>query len=368
MHTDRRDKNDIVIMIPAYNPDIRFIDFLSELKAAGYKHIFVIDDGSRAETKHYFETAETEYGCVIVRHAVNLGQGRAYKSGFNTLLTAGNEKKYKDIIGVIQCDCDGQHQIGDVNQCADILRENPEKFVLGVRNFSDRKVPFRSRFGNKVTSLVFKLFCGLDIRDTQTGLKGIPVSFIPHMLEIAGERFEYASTTLLETRDAGLDLIQFPIETIYIDGNASSHFNPLSDSIRIYGLILRYLFSSLSSFVVDIFIYSLFISLLRPVISEYYIIISVYAARAVSCTYAYFFNKNVVFRNKSAYGRSAPVKFVLLCIMQSLLSGLLTTVFVYGSNRNEVLCKIVVDTVLFFASFQVQSRWVFKKRMAKLNE
>lgn len=68
------------------------------------------------------------------------------------------------------------------------LRQNPEKFILGVRDFSDKTIPFRSRFGNHCTTLVFRLFCGLDISDTQTGLKGIPVSFIPPLMETPGER------------------------------------------------------------------------------------------------------------------------------------------------------------------------------------
>ena len=112
----------------------------------------------------------------------------------------------------------------------------------------------------------------MDLKDTQTGLKGIPKSFIPKLLETPGERFEYASSCLLEIKKQGLEILQFPIKTIYINGNETSHFNPLLDSIRIYSLILKYLISSLSAFIVDIVAFSLFLAIfkdLKNIFSEH---------------------------------------------------------------------------------------------------
>lgn len=78
---------DVVIIIPAYNPDEKFTAFLRNLKEAEYEHIIVVDDGSRANTKRYFIEAEKIYHCHVVTHSINLGQGRAYKSGFNYYLS-----------------------------------------------------------------------------------------------------------------------------------------------------------------------------------------------------------------------------------------------------------------------------------------
>lgn len=354
-----KDKNDIVIMIPAYNPDEKFISFLKDLTFSGYEKIIVIDDGSRQETKHYFTDAVSDYGCSLVQHSVNLGQGRAYKSGFNYYLNHIKDK-YINTLGLIQCDCDGQHHIEDIDKCVDLLRSNSNQFILGVRDFTDKSIPLRSRFGNRCTSWIFKFFCNLNLRDTQSGLKGIPASFIPMLMETPGERFEYASSVLLETKKQGIEIIQFPIQTIYINNNATSHFNPLLDSIRIYSLILKYLMSSLSSFVIDIVIYSLFITLLRGVSAEYYIIISTYLAKVFSCTYGYFVNKRLVFKSKGNPVKTG-IEFFLLCIIQSTCSGFITRGFVYLTLWNEVLCKIIVDTTLFFISFQIQNRWIFKQ-------
>ncbi|MCI9584792.1 MAG: glycosyl transferase [Clostridium sp.] len=259
---------------------------------------------------------------------------------------------------MIQCDCDGQHHIEDIDRCAQLLRQNPNKFILGVRDFSDKSIPLRSRFGNNCTSFVFKAFCGLDLKDTQSGLKGIPASFLPFLMETPGERFEYASSVLLETKRQGMEILQFPIHTIYINGNETSHFNPLIDSVRIYSLILKYMMSSLSSFIIDIVLYSIFISLLRDISNGYYIIASTYLAKFFSCTYGYAINKKMVFQSKGKPAVTA-IKFFLLCVAQSTCSGFVTREFVLLTQWNEVFCKIIVDTLLFFISFQIQSRWVF---------
>lgn len=351
---------DVAIIIPCYNPDKKFINFLNDLTKAGYENIIVINDGSKKDTCHFFNEAVKKYKCDLVSHSVNLGQGRAYKTGFNRYLS-DTCREYLDTIGLIQCDCDGQHHVKDVDRCAALLREHPNKFILGVRDFTDKNIPFRSRFGNKCTSWVFKLFCGMDIKDTQTGLKGIPRFLVPTLMETPGERFEYASSVLIETHRQGVEIVQFPIKTIYINGNETSHFNPIVDSIRIYSVILRYLISSLSSFVLDVILYSLLIRGFRNAFPEYYIIISTYLSRAVLCIYVFVVNKKAVFYNK---GKTFPVavKFFLLCIVQATLSGFAIRSLVDFSGWGEVVCKIVIDTILFLASFQIQSRWVFKNK------
>lgn len=239
--------SDIVIIIPAYDPDKKFISFLKDLTDAGYKNIIVTDDGSREDTKHLFVTAKEEFGCKILSHSINLGQGRAYKTAFNYFLSEAKKGgRFEHAAGIIQCDCDGQHHIEDIDRCADLLRANPGRFILGVRDFSDKSVPFRSRFGNNMTAFVFKTFAGMYVKDTQSGLRGVPRSLIPLLMETPGERFEYASSCLLETKKHKVEIIQFPIKTIYLDNNATSHFKPLRDSIRIYSLLLKYIMPSIA--------------------------------------------------------------------------------------------------------------------------
>lgn len=307
--------NDVVVMIPAYNPDEKFIQFLSELSEQDYRNIIVIDDGSKTDSKHLFKMAKEKYGCRLITHAINLGQGRAYKSGFNCYLTeCGAKGDYESTIGIIQCDCDGQHHVEDINRCAGLLRENPKKFILGIRDFSDKSIPFRSRFGNNCTNFVFKVFCRINVKDTQTGLKGIPRSLIPILMETTGERFEYASSVLLNTKKQNVEILQFSVKTIYINGNETSHFKPVLDSIRIYLLILKYLFPFLSVFFLDIAAFSVFIKITTAIVPDNYIIISAYMARVVSCIYSFLLKKNIVYE-KRTNGIFAVFKSMFLYIV-----------------------------------------------------
>lgn len=91
------------------------------------------------------------------------------------------------------------------------------------------------------------------------------------MMTIKGERFEFELNMLIEAKESGTPFYEVPIRTIYIASNETSHFNPLLDSIRIYSVFLKFILSSLSSFVVDILLFTLLASLLRGVLPGYHI-------------------------------------------------------------------------------------------------
>lgn len=345
--------NDLVVIIPALSPDEKMIVTVKNLKDSGFSNIIIINDGSDDEYNSSFEAASKAGAKVILKHSINLGQGRAFKTGFNYYL-----EHYPDTVGVIECDADGQHNIDDIIKCADLLLDNPNDFILGVRDFNSKNVPFRSRFGNKCTNFVFKYFCGLNIRDTQSGLKGIPRSFIPALMETPGERFEYASSVLLECKKRNVSIKQFDIQTIYINENETSHFNPLLDSIRIYSLILKYMLSSFSSFLIDIACFSLLLYIFKRVELTWHILFATIGAKLISCTYTFFVNKYIVFGKKRDTLKSS-LRFITLCIVQAMSSAVLVTIVWNLTGLNEVFVKIIVDTLLFFVSFHVQQVWVF---------
>lgn len=229
------------ILIPAYDPDEAFPRFLTQLKAAGFSHIIVVDDGSREETRPLFDAAEKDFGAEVIRHQVNRGYGRATKTGLTGFLERfGDDPR---IAGVITCDCDGQHHIDDVLSCARELCGHPDSLVWGCRDFSRTDIPFRSALGNRTTTAIFRRLVKMDLPDTQSGLRGIPTPLVRQMSEINGERFEYTTSMVLETVRSAIPLRTFPIETIYIDGNRSTHFRPVRDSAVIYAMIGRYLLS-----------------------------------------------------------------------------------------------------------------------------
>ncbi|MFR5870007.1 MAG: glycosyltransferase, partial [Acutalibacteraceae bacterium] len=108
-----------VVLIPSLNPDEKLIRLLEGLHELDIRDILLVDDGSKPETKHYFEQAR-QMGCRVVTHAVNLGKGRALKTGFNAFLNL-----FPDRPGVVMADADGQHSPQDILKVGRAMEAQP---------------------------------------------------------------------------------------------------------------------------------------------------------------------------------------------------------------------------------------------------
>ena len=346
----------IPVIITAYEPDARLRGLIEELNKSGLGPVIVVNDGSEgAEYKEIFEGA-SQRGARLLTHAVNMGKGRALKDAFNYCLN-----EYDDLLGVINADSDGQHTTEDIRKCMDALVADPEALILGVRDFNESGIPARSVFGNKTTSRVMKLLLGLSISDTQTGLRGISVPFMKYLLTENGERFEFETNMLIATKELGIRIVEVPIKTIYLEENKSSHFNPILDSIRIYAVFVKFLFSSLSSSIVDIVMFSIFCGIFRNVpVAIGYVMLATILARVISAIYNFLINYKVVFKGKGSKSRAA-LRYLILAICIMLLSGGLVTFFTgLLPMVPEFVVKIPVDCVLFLLSFVVQREVVYK--------
>ena len=272
-------------------------------------------------------------------------------------------KNRPDIDGVVTVDGDNQHKAADILKCCEKMAECKDKVVLGVRNFSGKDVPFKSRFGNNMTSFVFKFACGLNISDTQTGLRAIPRQYLELFDKVKGERFEYETNMLLEFKQSHIDFVEVPIETVYIEENASTHFNPIKDSLKIYGVIFKFLFSSIASSVIDLAMFALISALMFGKLDgSIRIFTATLGARIISSLFNYTFNRKAVFNSKSGV-KSSIVRYYILCACQLCVSYglvyLVTSVLSLGQVLT-VVAKAIIDTILFVISFQIQRRWVFK--------
>ena len=358
-------KEAVAIIIPALDPDNRMVSLVRELHTSGYRTIILVDDGSLVSNRKYFKTCKEQYGCKVIRHIVNFGKGIALKSAFNYIL-----ESCPDMQGVVTVDCDGQHILKDIDTCAKMTYENPDKLILGCRQFNDSEIPLRSRFGNKLARQVIRLLCGINVSDTQTGLRGLPTPLIAnYFANTKGERFEYEMNMLIAAKDNMIPIKEFPIETIYLDENESSHFNPFRDSIRIYKVFLKFMLSSLFSFFIDIMLFYLFGLMLRSFVPErvafigyaipFLTLLRTVFSRLLSSLFNFFMNKKQVFKNDS----KSPViivKYYTLCVIQLLLSTFFVN-YLQSLIPYATICKCIVDSVLFLISFQIQREWIFKK-------
>ena len=227
----------ITVLIPAFNPDHHLLQLIDDLIDSNFNSIVVINDGSVLACAPVFEAIEMKKQCRLLRHAANLGKGRALKTGINYSLA-----HIQGLNGIVTCDADGQHMAEDVVKVSMVLNNNPECLVLGVREFC-ATVPLLSRLGNVITRSIFYILTGKCLSDTQTGLRGIPTRFIPTLISLEGEGYEYEMGMLIASKTQGIRVLEEKITTIYLNNNRSSHFKPVLDSIRIYLLLLRFAFT-----------------------------------------------------------------------------------------------------------------------------
>lgn len=347
----------VSVIIPSLNPDSRLLDVVRSMRDAGFHRILLVDDGSGKEYAHFFaEALALCENCVLLRHHKNLGKGRALKTSFNFFL----EHQEKDI-GVVTVDADHQHTAQDALACAAKLAEFPDHLVLGVRDFSGQDVPKRSMLGNRITAGCFRFLCGISVSDTQTGLRAIPAAFMKDILGLDGERFEFETNMLLETKKKNVQIAEVPIRTIYIDENASSHFRPFHDSLKIFALIFKFLFSSMLSTLCDLILFAVLAHLFRFLSAKYRLLIATAGARALSAILNYRLNKTFVFESSDPAKHSA-FRYFLLCVLQMGASYGGVYLLHVVCKIPSVLSKIIVDTLLFFISFQIQREIVFRRK------
>lgn len=145
-------------------------------------------------------------------------------------------------------DADGQHLPDDMEKLLMKAAAEPMALIVGSRTI-DRNVPWKSRMGNLITRRIFRMKTGVEVSDTQTGLRSFSTRLLDFMLDIEGERYEYEMNVLVTCAKANIPIIEVPIETIYHDkGNSCSHFRKVRDSVRIYRQLLKFSFVSFSGF------------------------------------------------------------------------------------------------------------------------
>ena len=358
------DLSKISVVLPSLDPDEKLIRVVDGLLEYGFTDIILVNDGSKAENLHYFTDLAAQHPEIhLLHHEVNKGKGAALKNAFRWFLENRPEGT-----GVVTVDGDDQHHPEDTKRCCEQMVKSGN-IVLGCRDFTLPHVPSRSRFGNHTTSAIFKLFVGMTISDTQTGLRAIPREQLKLLSTIEGDRFEYETNMLLAMKDNAMAFDEVKIRTVYIEENKSSHFRVIHDSWRIYKLILkhffRYTLSSLTSAVVDTAAYALLTRLLSGIVKDFVLTaVAGVGARVISSLLNFYMNKKLVFQTNVSTGK-AMLRYYVLALPQMAFQVLLTQ-GVYSllhiadtATGLRTLIYAVVMTVLYFLSYMIQQRWVF---------
>lgn len=337
----------LVILIPALKPSANLLGVIDALVADDeVEKLILVNDGSPAESDSIFLAAAQRPKVVVLRHAVNLGKGAALRTGMNHFLCESSPDSV-----LVTADADGQHLPGDILAVGAKAVEAPRALVLGCRTFAG-EVPLRSRFGNLLTRRIFAFLVGTEIPDTQTGLRAVPRQIMPTLLRIRASGYEFELEMLIRAARDRIPILSVPIQTVYEEGNPTSHFNPVWDSMRIYFIFVRFASSGLLAAVVDFVIFAL------THMATGSIAWSIGMARTVSGTMNFAMNKSLVFRSRGnwwgALWKYAALVVLLGCVAWQLISSL-TQKF----GWNPYVAKVAVEGLLFVCSFALQRDLVF---------
>ncbi len=338
-------------LIPAYEPDEKLAGLAQQLSESGLK-VVIVNDGSALGYDRYFDAAKAY--AEVISYPENRGKGYALKEGLSHI-----KEQCTPYSVVVTLDSDGQHSVEDVVRVCQEAVKSPYTLILGCRRIKGN-TPLKSRVGNTITRLVFRLFTGRKVYDTQTGLRAFRTDLIPFMCEVEGDRYEYEMNVLLSCTRRGIPITEVEIETIYIDGNSGSHFRAFRDSFMIYGEIVKFAASSLISFVVDYGLYSLF-AILTAGLGSVGIPLSNIAARLISSAVNYTINRRLVFKSRECIVKTAASYFALALFIL-IGNTLLLTLLVNVLGINKFIAKPIAEIAFFTLSWLAQKYFIFRRK------
>jgi polyprenyl-phospho-N-acetylgalactosaminyl synthase len=194
---------DVWVVIAAYNEAARIAKTIYTLTPYQW-NVVVVDDGSQDQTA---ETAR-HAGAVVLRHAINRGQGASLQTGIDFALSQG--AKY-----IVTFDADGQHQATDIPSMLESLVTNRADVVLGSRFLGQAiNIPAHRRLLLKAAVLFTRLTTGLRLTDTHNGLRAITANAAKR-IEIEEDRMAHASELLHCISSLHMKYIEHPVTVRY---------------------------------------------------------------------------------------------------------------------------------------------------------
>lgn len=332
---------DAVVLIPSYEPDELLINVVRDLIKEDFP-ILVVNDGSGKEFDYIFDQIKDEV--KYLSFDKNRGKGAAMKYGYKMM-----NDLYPDAKFVITADGDGQHGLKDIIRVYEKLVET-NQLVFGVRHFG-KDVPFRSRFGNDFSKTTRSLLTKQYIQDDQCGLRGFPVRYLPDLIKIKGNRYEYEMNQMVVFQLMQAPIYTLEIETIYLDNNSRSHFSPFRDTFRIQTIIFMHAIPAIICYAILMALMMIaFKHQMAPIIAVTYVC---YTASFL----LYFLLLNIIYPTKSFFRRLFKELFFVALRMETCHLFLELT---YGLLHWNFYAMVPIF-VLVSASLNILFSWLLRK-------
>jgi len=157
-------KNNLAIIIPAYNEAGRIATSIAGIRKFSNADIVIVNDGSDDDTAGEAKAA----GARVIELPFNLGYGAALQTGFKYALDKGYEF-------AVQMDADGQHDPLSIEALISPVLKDEVDVVIGSR-FLDKgnyKAPFVRRMGMYFFGIITSVVTGRRITDPTSGFQAL---------------------------------------------------------------------------------------------------------------------------------------------------------------------------------------------------
>lgn len=196
-------------VIPAYNEEFFIEDTLGTLdnvvKDGKLKYeIVVVDDGSQDATlMRALRYAKRNGHVKVIHYENNAGKGHAIKTGF--MKASGDIVVFLD--GDMEIDMNTISKFIESLQHADIViasKWHPDSFV---------SMSMSRKFMSRTFNLMVRLLTGVNIKDTQAGLKAMKKSAADNIFpRLAVKRYAFDVELLAVSRLYGLKIAEMPVK------------------------------------------------------------------------------------------------------------------------------------------------------------
>jgi polyprenyl-phospho-N-acetylgalactosaminyl synthase len=205
-------RDDVCIIVPAFNEEQVINDVLRRLVEEDY-HVILVDDGSADETYR----RALGFRTTVLRHFCNLGQGAALQTGIRYALEKTGAKY------IVTFDSDGQHTVEDIHRLLEPLQRGAYDVALGSRFVSGgiaHDIGLLKRLTLQMAVIFTRISTGLEITDTHNGLRAFTAE-AAGKIKIAQNRMAHASEILSQIAVRKLRYCEVPVTITYSEYSLS---------------------------------------------------------------------------------------------------------------------------------------------------
>lgn len=208
-----------VVVIPAFNESTLIADVVAQVRRLCL-NVVLVDDGSSDGTADIARSA----GAIVLRHAINLGQGAALQTGITYALQLGAR-------AIVTFDADGQHDPDDIPALLAVL-ESGAGAALGSR-FAGKApgMPAKRRIVLQAARWVNYALTGVKLSDAHNGIRALSRD-VALRLQLCEPGMAHATEIIAQLAEQKARIVEVPV-TIRYSAYSLAKGQRLSNAFRI---------------------------------------------------------------------------------------------------------------------------------------